>query len=70
MPATSYFFVKDKNRVKDFDPNKTYRVPFETPTGHFKTALARFSEDGWEYLHLDYNKWLPLSDGEEIFTIE
>ena len=70
MPATSYFFAKDLSRVKDYDPAKTYRVPFVTPTGHFKTALTRFSEDGWEYLHLDYDKWLPVPDNVEILTFD
>lgn len=66
MNATSYLFVKDQSRVLNFDPDKTYRVPLETGTGHFKTALARFTTDGWEYLHLNYDRWLPLPDGVEI----
>ena len=67
MNATSYFHKKDLSRVLNFDPAKTYRVPIETGTGHFKTALARFSEDdGWEYLHLDYDRWLPVPDDVEI----
>ena len=70
MPATSYFTVKDKTRVKDYDPAKTYRVPIATGTGHFKSALTRFGEDGWEYLNLDYDKWLPVSDGVEILTFD
>lgn len=68
MVATSYFCLKDLSRVSDFDPAKTYRISIETGTGHFKTALARFGEEGWEYLHLDYDKWLPVPDGVEILT--
>ena len=70
MVAISYLCQKDLSRVKDFDPSKTYRAPFETGTGHFKSALTRFSEDGWEYLHLDYDKWLPVPDNVEIWTFD
>ena len=70
MPATSYFFVKDLSRVRDYDPGKTYRVPVETGTGYFKSVLARFGGEGWEYLNLDYDRWLPVSDGVEIFTFD
>ena len=67
MNATSFLSLQDLSRVSGFDPDKTYRIPIETGTGHFKTALARFSEeDGWEYLHLDYDRWLPVPDGVEI----
>ena len=70
MPATSYFFLMDVTRVPDYTPSATYRIPLETGTGHFKTALTRFGEFGWEYLHLDYDRWLPVPDGVEIFRFE
>lgn len=68
MIATSYTSQKDISRVSSFNSVKMYRIPIETGTGHFKTALTRFSEeDGWEYLHLDYDRWLPVPDNVEIF---
>ena len=70
MVATSYLCQKDLSRVKDYDPAKTYRAPFETGTGYFKPALARFGEDGWEYLHMDYDRWLPIPDEVEIWTFD
>ena len=66
IPATTYLKQKDTNRVSNYDTEKTYRIPIETGTGHFTTALARFGEDGWEYLHLDYDKWFPVPDDVEI----
>ena len=68
MAATSYFFLTDTSRVPNYISGGTYRIPLETGTGHYKTALARFGESGWEYLHLDYDRWLPVPDGVEILT--
>ena len=70
MVATSYQSLMDTSRVPGYTPSATYRIPLETGTGHFKTALARFGEFGWEYLHLDYDKWLPVPDGVEILKVE
>lgn len=67
-PATSYHTVFDTTRVKNFNRNVSYQIPIETGTGHYKTARARFTdESGWEYFHLDYDKWLLIPDGVEIF---
>lgn len=68
MPNLTYHTAFDTTRVQNFNRNASYRIPLQTGTGHYKTALARFTdEDGWEYLHSDYDKWFRISDEVEIF---
>lgn len=67
-PATSYDTRFDLTRVVNFDVNATYIIPLESGTGHYTTALARFTKDsGWEYYHPSYDRWLPIPDRVEIF---
>ena len=68
MPNLTYHTAFDTTRVPNFNRNKSYRIPLQTGTGHYKTALARFTDQsGWEYLHLDYDKWFTIPDEVEIF---
>lgn len=66
MPATTFNRVNDLTRVKNYKPENTYESQFPTGTGWYINRIVRFN-DGWEYLHLDYGRWLPVPDDVEIY---